>query len=416
MVLKDETLSDALRNAAAKWPDHLAIISDHESLQKTLSEFDKDVTRLANALRNNLGLRAGDRVAIWSGNCYAYVVVQYACARAGVVCWHFNPMWSTIDLERALDMASPTVLFCPGVDSPQLETYTQLVCTLIESMNNTTVPHIVRLDGAAFKANRSKEHLLDDLMAQSSDVLTFTDFPMARDPVFVMLTSGSTGVPKAALLTHFGILNNNAVIHSNIDYSMLTPGPRWCLPLPFYHIFASTVIFPALFNVEGFSVVMTSYKYSARRLYNSMSAYKCTHLGGVPTMVIDTLAIARTNNDSLSHWRGLMTGGAPISPETLDQLREQAPTMTDVRLIYGSTEMTVSTMSREQNSKSVGKPLDHWQLKVVDMTTGKVVPLGQPGLLKVKSPFRMLGYYNDDAKTREAFDKEGWNDTGYVFE
>lgn len=417
------TLGQLLELQSRKTPKKIAIISVHEKLEKTFLEFNCDVTQLANALRTKSGLQFGDRISIWSANCYNYLVIQYAAARAGLFIWQHNPNYKSAELQKELDLAEPDLIFLPAIGSPQQQLINDFVTVLNQVQTNSK---LIFLDNQNSERSQSLENYsnrstnykssgtsFEDFIANCDrEVLDFDGVPSPRDPFTAFFTSGSTGAPKAVVLSHFAIINSHLAQVRRMDFTVLS---NYCLATPLFHAFGSLIIVPIMLT-QGATMLLPSYKYSTRTLATVMDKFKCSHLGAVPTMLMDLIDYGKEQNLQFPNWKGLVCGAAAMPVESSRKLAALVPSLTCMQFYYGASEvMAISyplvTDNQEQNFANVGVPIDFVEIKVVDAER-RLVAIGELGVIMVRTPFVMSGYHKNEEKTREALDGDGWYDTG----
>jgi fatty-acyl-CoA synthase len=398
-----QTIGENLERTVALHPDREVIVSFHQSIRLTYAEFDAQVDRLARALMS-AGLDVGDRVGIWSPNRVEWALVQYATAKAGIVLVNINPAYRVHELQYALAQSGCRLL----IAAAQTRTSDYV------SMTEEARPELPDLEQAIFFDTSSWDELLEGASATSSDALknrsAGLDF---NDPINIQYTSGTTGFPKGATLSHHNILNNGYFVGEGCA---ITEEDRICVPVPYYHCFGM-VMGNLAATSRGACVVLPSESFEPRAVLESVHAERCTSLYGVPTMFIAELAHPDFDRFDLTSLRTGIMAGAPCPVEVMRQVIDRMH-MGEVTICYGMTETSpVSTMTGardnlEQRTSTVGSVMPHVEIRVADPDTGKTVPHGSPGEFQTRGYSVMLGYWNDPVRTSEAIDAARWMHTG----
>lgn len=426
--LIEQTIGDFFDAIAARQPQALALVSRHEKRRYSYRELQAQAHRLASALLRT-GLRPGERIGIWSHNNVAWVLMQIATAKAGLVLVNINPAYRTAEVEYALNKVGCAAL----VTMPRFKSsdYLGMLRELAPELANSTpgelraarlptLRRVVWIDGPGDEAAGADETGLqrfsellaggdaaDPAVAQVQRTLKNTD------PINIQFTSGTTGFPKGATLTHRNILNNGFFIG---ECMRLTPADRLCIPVPMYHCFGMVLGNLACLT-HGSAIVYPNDGFDALATLEAVQAERCTGLHGVPTMFIAELDHPRFAEFDLTSLRtGIMAGTAcPI--EVMKRVVERMH-LAQITIAYGMTETSpVSCQSStdtplEQRVATVGTVQPHLEIKIADPETGAPVPRGQPGEFCTRGYSVMHGYWGDEAKTREAIDAEGWMHTG----
>lgn len=403
--LLGRTIGADLRRTIARWGDREALVDRPTGRRWTYSQLGADVDRLARGLLAG-GIEAGDRVGIWAPNCAEWVVLQYATAEVGAILVNINPAYRTHELAYVLRQAGVRLLV--SATSFKTSNYTAMVAEVegeCPQLQRTVFIGTPSWDELAAAGDRVAQTALDERMAK----LSFDD------PINIQYTSGTTGFPKGATLSHHNILNNGFFVAETIRY---TEADRVCLPVPFYHCFGmvmgnlgstshgSCIVIPA----PGFDPVAT---------LEAVAAEHCTSLYGVPTMFIAMLDHPSFGQHDLSSLRTGIMAGSPCPVEVMKRVIAEM-NMTEVSICYGMTETSpVSTQTRaddtvERRVSTVGRVMPHVEVKVIDPDTGLTVPRGTPGELCTRGYSVMLGYWDEPAKTAEAIDVSRWMHTGDI--
>ena len=404
--LLDLTIGAALREAATRWGDRLALVSRHQDLRWTWGQFDAEVDRIAMGLIVQ-GVRAGDRVGIWSPNCAQWAAIQFATARIGAILVTINPAYRTSEVEFALNKVGCAVL----VTASRFKTSNYIAMLReIWPLRVPTLRLVVTLDKAAHTGCLRWADLAvtPDRAALDAAAAALS----ADDPINVQFTSGTTGLPKGATLTHRNILNNGYFAGRTLK---LTPDDRICVPVPLYHCFG--MVLGNLAGVtSGAAVIYPSDSFDPAAVIETVCAEACTALYGVPTMFIALLnhpALAHTQIDTLR--TGIMAG-SPCPLATMREVMSRLK-MTQVTIGYGMTEtspLTTQTATDdpvEYRVGSVGRVHPHAEARIIGLD-GETLPLGEQGEYCSRGYAVMPGYWEEPVRTAEAIDADGWMHSG----
>jgi fatty-acyl-CoA synthase len=395
--LLEQTISQAVSHAAARFPDREALVVCHQNVRLTWRELDSEVTRTARGLAG-LGLRPGDRAGIWASNCVEWILLQHAASRAGVVLVNVNPAYRSHELRYVLKKSRIRALFLREKD-PRAN-YRQI---LSESRNGDDLPleHVVWLGDSSW----------DEMIANGRDVADFRGTP--DDVANIQYTSGTTGQPKGVMLTHRGLLNNGMAIGLMLQAEA---ADRICAPVPLYHCFGS-VIGSMVSVVSGATLILPSSQFDPLATLEAVHREHATALYGVPTMYVAELGHPEFDRFDLSSLKKGVMSGAPCPVELMKRV---AARMHCDRLVipYGQTESSpVITMSSvddpfEIRVASVGKALANTEVQIVDPVSKQRLPIGEQGELCTRGYLVMKGYDDDPAATAEVIDSDGWLHTG----
>jgi fatty-acyl-CoA synthase len=400
--LLGETIDANLRVAVARFGDREAVVDLAAGRRLTYRELDGEVGRVARGLVG-LGVEKGDRVGIWAPNCVEWFLVQYATARIGAILVNINPAYRTHEVAYVLRQAGIRTL----VSAPAFRT------SDYRGMIDEVRPDLRTLRDVVYLGEPSWEDLLaggsavngDDVRERSASL----DFD---DPINIQYTSGTTGFPKGATLSHHNILNNGYFVGEICGY---TEEDRICVPVPFYHCFGM-VMGNLASTSHGACVVIPAPGFDPAATLRAVQDERCTSLYGVPTMFIAELALPHFGDYDLSSLRTGIMAGSPCPVEVMKRAISDMH-MEEVTICYGMTETSpVSTQTRAEDSldrrvSTVGQVHPHLEVKVVDPATDLPVPLGEPGELCTRGYSVMIGYWDEPEKTAEVL-TSGWMHTG----
>ncbi|MEP7364717.1 MAG: AMP-binding protein [Acidobacteriota bacterium] len=390
------TLSEVLAQTAARFPEREAVIVRHQNIRLNWREFDGQVTRVARGL-SGLGLQPQDRVGIWSTNCLEWVLLQYACARAGFVLVNVNPAYRSYELAYALGKSRMKALFFWPQDARA--NYQEILDDARAPEHELT--HVIRLGTADW----------DNMLDAGGDLPAASVLP--TDPANIQYTSGTTGSPKGVLLTHRNLVNNARFTGVGIA---LNENDRMCIPVPLYHC-AGCVCTVLNCVTHGAAIILVSPTFDPRATLAAIQEELATVIGGVPTMFIAQLQHPEFAAFRLSSLRAAIIGGAPCPVELLKRINAEMH-CSEVAVIYGQTEASpVITMNApgdtfEQRTSTVGTTAQNVEVKIVSPSSGDTVPRGEIGELCARGYLLMLGYDQDSDATSRAIDSDGWLHTG----
>lgn len=404
--LLEQTIGAALRQAAQRWPDGLALVSRHQGLRWTWAELDAEVDRVATGLLA-LGIAKGDRVGIWAPNRAEWPVIQFATARIGAILVTINPAYRTSEVDYALNKVGCRLL----VLSPRFKSSDYVA--MLRELGPERLPqlqHRVTLGDDAFDGFLpwSALRAMPDRAA-----LDVTDAALDRhDAINIQFTSGTTGFPKGATLTHRNILNNGLFSGRTMG---LGPHDRLCIPVPLYHCFGMVLGNLAALT-SGATMVYPAEAFDPKAVLEAVTSEGCTALHGVPTMFIGVLAQLDAGNYNVSTLRTGIMAGSPC-PVTVMRAVMERLNMDEVTIGYGMTEtsplttQTARTDPVAERVETVGRVHPHAEAKVVGLD-GKTLPRGVQGEYCSRGYAVMRGYWGDPDKTAEAIDAEGWMHSG----
>ncbi|MEV3923306.1 AMP-binding protein [Actinomadura coerulea] len=401
--LLGDTIGANLDRTVAAHAERDALVERASGRRWTYERFSDDVEAVALGLRD-LGVVKGDRVGIWAPNCAEWMLVQYATAKLGAVLVNINPAYRVHELEFVLNQAGiRTLIAAPVFRSSDYAAMIEQVRPRCAALRDVVLIGTPGWDELMEAGRTGEPGVLDEI----GRMLT------ADDPINIQYTSGTTGFPKGATLSHHNILNNGYFVGELCGYD---EEDRVCVPVPFYHCFGM-VMGNLAATSHGACVVIPAPAFDPRATLEAVAAERCTSLYGVPTMFIAVLNEPSLAGLDLSCLRTGIMAGSPCPVEVMKQVIERLG-MSEVAICYGMTETSpVSTQTRagdslERRVSTVGTVLPHLEIKVVDPETGVTVPRGVPGEFCTRGYSVMLGYWNEPDKTAEAVDTARWMHTG----
>ncbi len=402
--LKGETIGQNLRQIASVFPQREALVSPYQNYRATYSEFLTQCEQVAKALMAH-GIKRGDRVGIWSPNRYEWVVVQYATALMGAIMVNINPGYKLPGLRYALEQSRIDLLIASSHFRK-----TDYVSMLEQLKADCAYPKqtvIIEQDWEVFL--QSGHNISDQQLIEREASLQFDD------PVNIQYTSGTTGHPKGATLSHHNILNNGFFIGERLKY---TEKDRVCLPVPFYHCFGMVLGNMAIVT-HGACIVISGEAFDPHKVLETVEQEKCTSLYGVPTMFIAELDLPNFDRFNLSTLRTGIMAGAPCPIDTMRKV-QSLMNMREICVCYGMTETSpVSTESctddpLELRVTTVGTVHPHVEIKIIDPETGAIVPRGTAGEFCTRGYSVMLGYWDNPEETGAIIDNKRWLHTGDI--
>ncbi len=397
-----QTIGDNLRDTVERFGDREALVVRHCRTRLTYREFWDLTSRVAKGLMAR-GVVKGDRVGIWSPNRVEWPVVQYASARVGAILVNINPSYRAAELDFALNQSGVTVLvYAPSFRTAEYEPILAAARPRCPNLRD------------AIRLGRDWDALLADGDGVSDAELAEREASLdCDDSINIQYTSGTTGRPKGATLTHHNILNNAYFIGEALHY---TERDRVCVPVPFYHCFGMVLGCLAC-TARGACLVVPGEAFDARHTLEAIAAEHCTALYGVPTMFLALLEHADFPRTDVSSLRTGIMAGSPCPVELMRNVVGRLH-MPEVAIGYGMTEMApIATFSAsndtlEKRVGTVGRVLAHVEAKVVDPSTGATVPRGTPGEFCARGYGIMRGYWDDESATRASIDAGGWMHSG----
>ncbi|HEX3961465.1 MAG TPA: AMP-binding protein [Trebonia sp.] len=401
--LLGDTIGENFDQTVARFPDRDALVDIPAGRRWTYAELKADVDALALGLLG-AGIATGDRVGIWAPNCAGWTITQYATAKIGAILVNINPAYRTSELEFVLNQSGTRLLICAQ----------RLKTSDYAAMVTEVRPRVAGLEKVVLLGTPEWDALL--AAGRAGDPATLAAVELgADDPINIQYTSGTTGFPKGATLSHHNILNNGFFVGELCHY---TEADKIAIPVPFYHCFGM-VMGNLAATSHGAAMVIPAPSFDPVATLHAVEAERCTSLYGVPTMFIAELAAAEFAEFDLSSLRTGIMAGSPCPVEVMKQVIERMG-MTEVAICYGMTETSpVSTQTRDDDSverrvATVGRVGPHLEVKVIDPATGRTLPRGEPGELCTRGYSVMLGYWTEPGKTAEVIDAARWMHTGDI--
>ncbi len=401
--LLDQTIGANLQETVDRFPEGDALVVVHQGIRQTWGEFNDTVNDVAKGLMG-LGIASGDRVGMWSPNYAEWVYIQYATARIGAILVNINPAYRLNELEYALSHSGCQLLV----------TRTEYLTSAYREMVDKVTPALPDLEKVIYYDTQDWADLIEAGRSVSDDDLRVrADSLDPSDPINIQYTSGTTGFPKGATLSHISILNNGRFVGMSCGY---TSDDRVCIPVPFYHCFGM-VLGNMACSTHGATIVVPSPTFDPKAVLKAVNDERCTSLYGVPTMFIAELADPDLPGVDTSSLRTGIMAGSPCPIEVMRGVIGEMG-MDEVTIAYGMTETApVSTQTGKEDSiehrvSTVGRVGPHIESKIVDPDTGEVVSRGERGEYCTRGYHVMLGYWNDPERTAEAIDEDGWMHSG----
>ena len=420
-ALIEQTIGQLFASVVQRLPKHEALVSRHQNRRFTYHELDQASNRLGSALMR-CGLAKGDRVGIWAHNCYEWLLMQIATAKAGIILVNINPAYRVTELEYALNKVACKMLVT--MTAYKTSDYVGIVHELAPELDGakpgqlhaaraTELRTVVHLGQQAIAGTLSFGELMEKGDADDAALRQAATLLKATDPINIQFTSGTTGFPKGATLTHRNILNNGFFIGQAMR---LTDTDRLCIPVPLYHCFGMVLGNLACLT-HGACIVYPNDGFDPLTVLETVQAERCTALHGVPTMFIAELAHPRFKEFDFSSLRTGIMAGSPCPIAVMKKVQREMH-MHEVTIAYGMTETSPVSCQSDANTpldkrvSTVGKVQPHLEIKVIDPASGATMPVGETGEFCTRGYSVMHGYWGDEQKTREAIDADGWMHTG----
>ena len=407
--LLGETIGRNLDRTVAAFGDRDALISVHQGVRQTYAEFHAAVSEIARGLLA-LDIEPGDRVGIWSPNNAEWATLQYATAKVGAILVNVNPAYRTSELAYALRQSGvSTLVLAPSFrQADYLAMLDEVAGELPALRRRIVLGHEAPSGAMSWDDLRSSaQRSSDEALRAREELLQFDD------PINIQYTSGTTGFPKGATLSHHNILNNGFFIGGGCRY---TEADRVCIPVPLYHCFGM-VLGNLACTTHGAAIVYPSESFDPVATLAAVEQERCTSLYGVPTMFIAELENPRFHEFDLSSLRTGIMAGSPCPVEVMKKVQSDMH-MAEVTICYGMTETSPVSFQTapddpvDKRVSTVGRIHPHVEAKVIDPDSGRILRRGGPGELCTRGYLVMLGYWENDEATAEAIDRAGWMHTG----
>ncbi|WP_341501286.1 AMP-binding protein [Gallaecimonas sp. GXIMD4217] len=419
-TLWHKTIGQRFDEVVAAQPDHLALVVRHQDIRWSYSDYRQQVDRLAMGLLA-LGIEPGDRVGIWAPNCVQWCLVQFATAKIGAIMVCINPSYRSFELDFALNKVQCKALVTARgfKGSDYLAMLAELAPELAQcrpgELRAHALPHLRHVIALGDEAVAGCWRF-DDILSDSDELrqrLTLRGRQLNPDsPINIQFTSGTTGSPKGATLTHNNILNNARLVGDGMHFG---PSDRLCIPVPLYHCFGM-VLGNLLCVAHGATAVFPAESFDPVSTLEAVQEEGCTALHGVPTMFIAELECPQFERFDLSTLRTGIMAGSPCPVEVMHKVMARMH-MQEVLIAYGQTEaspinhMTLADDPLDKRIGTVGKAGEQVEVKIVD-PLGQTLPIGEQGEICSRGYNIMHGYWGDEARTREAIDEAGWLHSG----
>ncbi|XP_074464007.1 medium-chain acyl-CoA ligase ACSF2, mitochondrial [Larus michahellis] len=417
-----KTMGQCLDETVERFPDRDAVVFCRDGVRKTFAQFKEEVDRAAAGLLA-LGLKKGDRLGMWGPNKYEWVLMQFATAQAGIILVSVNPAYQALELEFVIRKVGCKALVFPTQFKTQK--YYDILkqsCPELEKsspggIKSKSLPDlsvVITVDSKLPGTFHMDEVMQAGDSSHMKQLRAVQQTLSCNEPINIQFTSGTTGSPKGATLSHRNVVNNANLI--GLRLGITEQDYRVCVPAPLYHCLAS-VGGCMVMALHGSSCIFSSPSFEGKATLEAVSREKCSFLHGTPTMFIDMLSQPDFDSYDLSSLRGGVIAGSPVPPEIMKLVMTKMH-MPEIVVAYGTTENSPVTFmgfpndSITRKTETVGCIFPHTEAKIEDPETGQPVPLNAPGELQIRGYCVMLGYWDDPAKTREVLTAEKWYKTG----
>lgn len=426
--LVNKTVGQCLEDTSQRFPDREALIVPQENVRVTFAQLLEEVNKAASGLLS-IGLRKGDRLGMWGPNSYAWVLIQLATAKAGIILVSVNPAYQSMELEYALKKVGCKALVFPKqFKTQQYYDILKQICPELETsqpgaLKSQRLPDLTTV--ISVDTPLPGTLLLDDVVAAGSTEQQLArlqhaqKFLSCHDPINIQFTSGTTGSPKGATLSHYNIVNNSNLIGERMKLHLKPPEElRVVLPSPLYHCLGS-VGGTMVTVVYGLTLILSSPGFDGKKALEAISKERGSYLYGTPTMFVDILNQPDFSSYDVSSMCGGVIGGSSAPPELIRAMTKKL-NMKDLVVAYGTTEnspvtfMNFTQDTLEQKAETVGRIMPHTEAQIVNTQTGELVELNTPGELFIRGYCVMLGYWGEPQKTEEAIAQDKWYRTGDI--
>ncbi|KAM6164339.1 medium-chain acyl-CoA ligase ACSF2, mitochondrial [Rhynchocyon petersi] len=426
--LINKTVGQCLDTTAQRLPDKEALVVMQENLRLTYAQLKEEVDKAASGFLS-IGLCKGDRLGMWGPNSYAWVLVQLATAKAGIILVSVNPAYQALELEYALKKVGCKALVFPKQFKTQnYYNILKQICPELEAaqpgaLKSQRLPDLTTL--ISVDEPLPGTLLLKDVVAAGNSEQNMAQLRYAQqflschDPINIQFTSGTTGSPKGATLSHYNIVNNSNLIGDRLKMHLKRPEEtRLVLPSPLYHCLGS-VGGTMVSMLYGTTLILSSPSFDGKMALETVSKEKGSFLYGTPTMFVDMLNQPDFSSYDISAMRGGVIAGSPAPPELIRTIISKL-NLKELVVAYGTTENSPVTFMNfpedtvEQKAESVGRVMPHTEAQIVNTETNTLVELNTPGELWIRGYCVMLGYWGDPTKTEEAIGQDRWYRTGDI--
>ncbi|WP_028357182.1 AMP-binding protein [Brackiella oedipodis] len=419
------TIGQRFDEVCQQFAQQEALVSIHQDKRFTYAELHQVVENVAANLLA-MGLKPGDRLAIWSPNCWEWSVIQFATAKAGIILVNLNPAYRAFELEYVLNKVSCVgIIIAPTFKSTNYEQILRSLAPELATLSSSTsTPSLAKLPSLKYviklcKSDEGGIRDFADLLQPASDEHLYKLHQIENtldcdDTINIQFTSGTTGQPKGTMLTHHGMLNNAIFVGQRLA---LTSQDRLCLPVPLFHCIGM-VLGTLTACCYGAASIYTDYSFNVSTTLQGIESEKCTSINAVPAMLIAMLDHPDFKKYNYQSLRTGIAAGSPCPREIMVRVVNLMH-LKDITIAYGMTETSPVSIqsyvndSIEKRVSTVGRVQDHIEIKIIN-DQNKIVPLGERGELCVRGYSVMAGYWDDEAKTREVIDEHGWMHTGDI--
>ncbi|XP_051797290.1 medium-chain acyl-CoA ligase ACSF2, mitochondrial-like [Acanthochromis polyacanthus] len=419
------TVSQCLDTTVQRWPEREAVVFLHDGIRKTFAQLQHDVDKAASGLLA-LGLKRGDRLAVWGPNTYEWILFHFATAKAGIILVSLNPAYEAKEVEFTLQKVCCNAVVCPSqFKSQKFCEILRQICPEIDTapvgmIKSSRLPGL-RMIIVTDSRQPGMLHLEDVMQAGEArhhkELLDLQSKLSFDDPINIQFTSGTTGSPKGATLSHHNIVNNAYFLGLRTGFDC-RPQVRVCVSVPMYHCFGSVIGVMSM-AIYGITLVFPSPSFNSRASLEAIQRERCNFVYGTPTMYTDMLNQQHIHKYDLSSLEAGLIGASPCPAELMRKLKTDM-NMKEIMAVYGTTENSPLTFlgfpldNEELKINTVGCIMSHTEAKVVNPDTGEIVPLGVTGELMIRGSCVMHGYWNDPEKTKEAISTDRWYKTGDI--
>jgi fatty-acyl-CoA synthase len=415
-----ETIGACFDRIAHAFPERDALIVRHQNIRWTYGQYQSEIDRLAAGLLS-LGIGKGDRVGMWAPNCFEWCLTQFATAKIGAILVCINPAYRVFELEFALNKSGCVALvtaqkYLTSDYAGMLRALApELATTKPGSLKAAKLPHLRHVIALGEAPPPGIWRFADICAKGENRTAQLPDIAKTLSPddaINIQFTSGTTGMPKGATLSHFNILNNGCIVAEGMRFS---EKDRLCIPVPLYHCFGMVMSNLACIS-HGAAAIFPNDGFDPVKTLEAVAAERCTALHGVPTMFIAELGHPRFSEFDLSSLRTGIMAGAPCPVEVMKRVQADMH-MKEVLIAYGQTEtspvnhMTTKDDPLQKQVETVGRPGPHLEIKLIG-EDGNLVPIDQPGEICCRGYSVMQGYWDEPERTAETIDRAGWLHSG----